>query len=216
MADKERKFTREWFENVFWYHYKWWFLLGVFVLAVAIFITVEALSTEKYDYTVIIGTHTDISESDAAGVLAAVGESIGDLDGNGKVSINYIAVNLAEETKNNSSYPALSSGNTDESSQNRMMLYLASEEYSLFLLDDETAQLYCALDFFDDRLDDFGIEAEENNPYRVYLGDTGAVKGTALEGQKLYGLIIDWTTVGKGSEKNTEAGVAALKAILAS
>jgi len=217
MENKQRKFNKEWFENVFWYHYKWWFLLGVFLLAVAIFITVEALSTEKTDFTVVIGVSGEVHDEDVAPLLDVVGRAVGDLDGNGRVNVGYIAVDLSELTMDSTkTYPALSSAGSGESNQTRMMLYLATEDYPLFLLDEETSRDYCALDFFDDRLESFGIAADPENPYRVSLEETGAVRGTGLAGYGLYGLLIDWTTVGKGSQKLTDAGVNALKAILAS
>lgn len=218
MEKKARKFSKEWFENIFWYHYKWHFLIGVFVLAVTVFITAESLATAEDDFTVIIGsTQYTVADKDVEQLLEVVGQSVGDLNGDGKVNIGCLAVNMSDSYDDPSGgFAGVQSQFAGESSYTRMMLYLSQEENSLFLLDKELADQFCAIEFFEDELSDYGITPDADNPYRVDLGQSGVIKGSALEKCGLYGLIIDWTTVGKGSQEVTDAGVKALKAILAS
>ncbi|MGI5935794.1 MAG: hypothetical protein ACOX7I_03170 [Oscillospiraceae bacterium] len=194
---KENKSFSHWFTNVFWYHYKWWFLLGVFVVALALFILIESLGTVKYDFTVVFAQNGDVPEAQASEILDLVGGTVGDINGDGKVNLRYVSVNLGE--------------NYDQ-----ILVYLTDPEISLFILDEYYSSLYCSLGYFDDKLADYGIETGEDDPYRVFLGDTGVFKKSGLTGSNYYGHIIDWTSVGKGSQELTDGAVESLKAILAS
>ena len=53
---------QHWFVNVFWYHYKWPLLIGVVVLGIIVFITVDSLRKERYDTTVVIATDYFVDE----------------------------------------------------------------------------------------------------------------------------------------------------------
>ena len=82
MSDK--KDFKNWFDNVFWYHYKWWFLGAVFLIALIVFIAVESAGNEDYDMTVIFAQDGDVSEQQAQIVLDAISDSVGDLNGDGR------------------------------------------------------------------------------------------------------------------------------------
>ena len=194
---KDKKGFSYWFTNVFWYHYKWWFLLGVFVAALAVFILIESSGTVKYDFTVVFAQDGNVLEDQAGEILDLVGVSVGDINGDGKVNVRFVSVNLDE--------------NYDQ-----ILVYLTDPEISLFILDGYYSSLYSSLGYFEDKLADYGIESDGDNPFRVYLGDTSVFKKSGLAGSSYYGHIIDWTTVGKGRRDLMDGAVKSLKAFLAS
>ncbi len=212
--NKEKLPFKKWFTDVFWYHYKWWFIAGVFAITLIVCITVEALGNEKYDFTVVFGISGTVSEEYMEEFESVVGEAVGDLDGSGDVNIRVVSVDVSN-SENGRDVSALGvSENTEENNQSRMLLYLIDEEYTLYILDDDSAALYCASDYFEDKLADYGIRSEADNPYIVKVSDTPIFQRMGLDGKNLYAAIIDWTTVGKGSQERTDATVRALEAIL--
>lgn len=200
----EEKGFKHWFENVFWYHYKWWFLCGVFVIALIVFIALESSRNVDYDMTVVFVQENDITQDQAKTVLDAIAESVGDLDGNGEITLNYASINPGEAT----------TGSVGASMQDRLLLYMTDEDYCLFFLTAAQAESYCALGYFEDALSDYGIETEKDDPLRVYVSDTNAFVSAGLQDGDYYALIIDWTTVGKGSQANTDAAIRAIQALL--
>lgn len=201
------KSFKSWFENVFWYHYKWWFLAAVFVIALVVFIAVEAAGNEKYDMTVIFAQNGGITEEQANIVLDAISDSIGDLNGDGEVKLNYASVDLTVEDR--------SMSQQNVTMQDRLILYMTDEECSLFFIEQDTSSAYCSMGYFEDKLTDYGIAAPEDDPCRVDVSDTKAFSDAGLSEMGYYAQIIDWTTVGKGSAERTNAAVNSIKALLA-
>lgn len=200
MSDK--KDFKNWFDNVFWYHYKWWFLGAVFLIALIVFIAVESAGNEDYDMTVIFAQDGDVSEQQAQIVLDAISDSVGDLNGDGKTLLNYQSVNFSGE---------VSQGFT---MQDRLILYMTDEECALFIIENEASANYCAMGYFEDRLSDYGISTPEDDPYRISLADSSAISDAGLADYDYYAQIIDWTTVNKGSQETTDAAISAINALL--
>jgi len=168
----------------------------VFVAALTLFIFIESSGTVEHDFTVVFAQDGSVTAR-AREILELVGVSAGDINGDGKVNIRHVSVDL--------------SSNTEE-----MLLYLTDPEISLFILEEHYSSLNCSIGYIDDKLSDYGIDTEEDNPYRVFLGDTGVFLKSGLTSSNYYGHIIDWTSVGKGSQELTDGAVTSLKAILAS
>lgn len=202
----EKKGFRNWFENVFWYHYKWWFLGAVFLVALIVFIGIESAGNEDYDMTVVFAQSDSISRQQAETVLDAISESVGDLDGNGEVNLNYVSVGLGM------SYSQMTSQGV--SMQDMLMLYMVDSECSLFFIDDEISMAYCAMGYFEDKLSDYGIETAPDDPLRVSVANTQVFRDAGLSDMGHYAMLIDWTTVDKGSQERTDAAVNAIKTLL--
>ncbi len=202
----DEKGFKSWFENVFWYHYKWWFLGAVFFIALVVFIAVEAAGNEQYDMTVIFAQNGGITEEQARTVLDAVSESIGDLNGDGEIKLNYASVDLTMEDG--------SKGEQKVTMQDRLILYMTDEECALFFIEKDTSAAYCSMGYFEDKLSNYGITAPEDDPYRVYVSDTRVFSDAGLSEGEYYAQIIDWTTVGKGSIERTNAAVDSIKTLL--
>jgi hypothetical protein len=209
---EQKKDFKYWFENVFWYHYKWWALAAVFVIAMVVFITVESCGQEHYDMTVVFVQDGDISTDQAQSVLDAISGSVGDLDGNGEVKLNYVSINVGDSSENSSSSGTY--GAQTVSNEDRILMYLTDSDNALFFVNEAVSESYCALGYFDDALSDYGISTQEGDPYRVYVSDSDAFENAGMSDYDYYALIIDWTTVGKGSQDRTDAAVNAIKSLV--
>ena len=122
-----------WLENVFWYHYKWYYFVGVFAAILIISSIVSFVSRVEYDWTVPyvhLGAVDKVSVNAVKKVLTAVGS---DVSGNGKVQI------LVEE------YP-----DTGDPGRKDLLGLLRESDNILFVMDGETLELYQALGYFGD------------------------------------------------------------------
>ena len=122
-----------WLENVFWYHYKWYYFVGVFAAVLLISSVVSFVARVDYDWTV---PYVHVGEADKGGAAAVkkVLTSLGsDVNGNGKVQIKV------EE------YPE-----TGDPGRKDMLGLLLESGNILFVMDGETLGLYQALGYFSD------------------------------------------------------------------
>ena len=205
---------QHWFVNVFWYHYKWPLLIGVVVLGIIVFITVDSLRKERYDTTVVIATDYYVDEAQLDALDDVLKPVVGDLDGNGKVSINYAVLYV---------------GNTEVGRQNqeRMYLYMSQEDVGLYLMSQNVSDAYTnpELEYFTDSLADLGLPADEDNPVclslaeddnhaRLSLKDNSVLAACGME--DMYLSIMDFTTVkGDSTARNTrDAAVSMAQALI--
>ena len=144
---------------MFWYHYKWPLLIGVVVLGIIVFITVDSLRKERYDTTVVIATDYFVDEEQLDALDEVFKPVVGDLDGNGKVSINYAVLYV---------------GNTEVGRQNqeRMYLYMSQEDVGLYLMSQNVSDAFTnpELEYFTDDLTKMGLPAENDNHARLRHG----------------------------------------------
>ena len=122
-----------WLENVFWYHYKWYYFAGVFAGILLISSVVSFVTRVNYDWTVPyvhVGAADKGSVSALKKTLTAVGT---DVSGNGKVQVKV------EE------YP-----DTGDPGRKDLLGLLRDSANVLFVLDGETLALYQSLGWFED------------------------------------------------------------------
>ena len=122
-----------WLENVFWYHYKWYYFVGVFAAVLLVSSIVSFVTRVNYDWTVPyvhVGAADKASAAAVKKTLTAVGT---DLSGNGKVQIKV------------TEYP-----DTGDPGRKDLLGLLRDSEAILFVLDGETLALYQSLGYFDD------------------------------------------------------------------
>lgn len=94
----ERSRLIGWLDN-FWYHYKWPVIIATFFLTVVIICTVQMLSREKYDTSVVYaGTYRMNSEErvDVERLLDSLCPE--DYDGDGKKNVQYIEYQVYSES----------------------------------------------------------------------------------------------------------------------
>ena len=122
-----------WLENVFWYHYKWYYFVGVFAAILLISSVVSFVSRVDYDWTVPYVHAGGADKASAAAVKKALLAVGSDVSGNGKVQIQV------EE------YP-----DTGDPGRKDMLGLVRESENILFVMDGDTLALYQSLGYFDD------------------------------------------------------------------
>ena len=87
-----------WLDN-FWYHYKWHFLISVFVALVIAVCCVQTCQRVEYDIYILYAGNDEIGRTSKDGDLsefATLGASLKyatkDFDGNGEISVSFIAL----------------------------------------------------------------------------------------------------------------------------
>jgi hypothetical protein len=201
MHKGEKGYFSYWLKNVLWYHYKYWLIGGTIALAVVVALTVDALKTVHYDfYVTVVSSKIDVSYNSLSEIESVMKSAVGDLNNDGKVLISFNIINLSDPEHM-------------EDNQSRLQIALASEETSLIILDEDYSYSYCSREFYDD-LNDYGIQPDSKFNSRISLSDTALFKRAGIADGKFYASLCDWTKSGKGSKKQTDAAVRALKALL--
>lgn len=94
------------------------------------------------DYKLVFACSESLSQDVLDDIETAVGNVVGDVNGDGKVFVEIQDLRLVDSSGGNIE-EASSTGNLDDDF-NRMALYLANGEYSLFLLSDEPMLVACS------------------------------------------------------------------------
>ncbi len=88
----------------FWYHYKWHTIVVAFVLVVAIVLTAQFCTREKYDIYILYAGDRAISNSSSDGdvpervkFLNSFGSIISDFDGDGRVNVGFKSLYAPDE-----------------------------------------------------------------------------------------------------------------------
>lgn len=199
MEEKPNKGFIYWFTNVFWYHYGKIAIIVLILVIIALWLTIDALHKEEYDLNIVVAANGPVSDAGAEELRDALMKTLVDVNKDGKVLINIQTIDLAD-------------AENLEGNHNRLMLYLALPEYTLFILDEDRSTLYCGKEDTFQPLKNYGISTEDPNGLRVYVGDKPLMKN--LGGFRYYASLSDWTVDGKGSKAMTEAAVHALEVIL--
>lgn len=123
----------DWLTNMFWFHYKWYFIVGVFLLTILVLSVVSFVKNVDYDWTVVYAHEGEVS-SEAAKTLTKAFEAVcTDENENGKVQVKLSEVELKDKTGSYSLYGEL-----------------GSSEKILFVMDQATMELYGSLGYFTD------------------------------------------------------------------
>jgi len=120
-----------WLENVFWYHYKWYYFAGVFAAVLLIAGLVTFLGRKDYDWRVQYVHAGEADPAAAARLTELFTAAATDESGNGRVEV------LVEET-----------GETADPGRRDILGLLRDPENMLFVLDGETLALYQGLGYF--------------------------------------------------------------------
>ena len=194
---------QHWFVNVFWYHYKWPLLIGVVVLGIIVFITVDSLRKERYDTTVVIATDYYVDETQLDALDQVLKPVVGDIDGNGKVNICYAVLYV---------------GNTEvgRENQERMYLYMSQQDVGLYLMSENVSDAYTnpELEYFTDSLSDMGLPCDADDPVRLSLKDNSVLAECGME--NMYLSSMDFTSdSGNATARHTkEAAVSMAQALI--
>lgn len=200
MEQEPKKGFVYWFTNVFWYHYGKISIAAVAALTVVIVLTVQAINKERYDLNIAIVVDGDITFDQADEFKKHIYDSVGDINGDGKVIINVQTLNIGDEQD-------------FQTTHEHLQLYLSLPEYTIFIMDEKYSETYSKKEDFFDKLGNYGIETDDPTDRRVYIGDSAVMK--TIGDYDCYALLADWTTSGKGDKEWTAAAVRVLKTIIA-
>ncbi len=120
-----------WLENVFWYHYKWYYFAAVFVLVILSVSVISFATKVKYDWTVQY-VHSGLKDPDTVAFLQKRYTEAGtDVTGNGKVQIR-----IAEHFE------------SDKPGRQDLLGLVRDSDNILYVLDTKTYDLYRELGYF--------------------------------------------------------------------
>lgn len=194
-----------WFVNVFWYHYKWATLVAVAVIGIVTFITIDAVTRERYDTTVVIAADYYVDDTQLDALDQVLQPVVADLDGNGVVKINYVVLYVNGDTE------------LGRENEERMYLYLTQKDVALYLMSENISDAYTnpQIGYFTDDLTEMGLPGDEDKPVRKSLEGNPALAACGME--HMYLSIMDYTTVDGGIEASDakENAVAMAEALIA-
>lgn len=113
----------------FWFHYKWTVLLCSFFAVAITFLTIQGITKERYDATVLFCTHRPFMQSSIDNIETKLGEYFSDVDNNGKINIALYQAYYKEEPDD---YIA-----TDDAMRTRIIAEIASGENCLFIMEED-------------------------------------------------------------------------------
>lgn len=149
----------------FWYHYKWTVIVVSFLVIVGAFLIFQALTTEKYDTTVIFCTHTYFSSQQIGELEKELEDAFGDLNGDGKTDIAVFQARYHTGDNETQDYEA--------SMQARVMAEIANGENCIFIAEKPFFESFC----------DKNVFAElESGVYGYSVKDAGLLKSAAFDG----------------------------------
>lgn len=143
-----------WLTNMFWYHYKWYFIVGVFVVSLLIMSVASFIKNVDYDWTVVYTHEGEISSEAAKDITRAFETVCTDVNENGKVQVKLIDTKLRDEKGSYSLYGQIN-----------------KEDNIIFILDEAAMELYKSLGYFTELkyIESLGLWAGiRDNPIRLY------------------------------------------------
>lgn len=162
------------------------------------------------DYKLVFACSESLSQDVLDDIETAVGNVVGDVNEDGKVFIEIQDLRLVDSSGGNIE-EASSTGNLDDDF-NRMALYLANGEYTLFLLSDEpsgafrgAATTYCEAGYFAPLPGDIADSVYDS---RMDLSGAPFLKEVGLDEIPLYGCASDSASI-----ENYEAAIEILRAL---
>lgn len=192
---------KHWFVNVFWYHYRWPMLVGVVILGIILFITVDSLRRERYDTTVVIATDYYVDEAKLDVLNAVLEPVVEDIDGNGQVNISYVV--LYADPNNE----------VGRQNQERMYLYMTQEDVAMYLMSENISDGFTnpQLEYFVDEVAQYGLTPDPNNGVRVDLTENTVLLECGME--NMYFSVMDH---GGGAAANNamDAAIAMVNALI--
>ena len=202
----KKKFNfRHWFENVFWYHYKWialGILFGIFVFGIFIY---EMVTRVEGDVNYLV-VSLDYMAVDRTEVINGVfKEKVGDINGDGTPGYFYDLVNA----------------NGGEIDKVKLQSAFTETSYRLYLLKGGAYELMEALteDVFWEDLSAHGFETVPEKPYLAELSGAPLLTEAGLDDEPFYAMVRSLSLDGSNKKyeeiaRQQEGALACIQAIL--
>lgn len=126
-----------WLTNTFWFHYKWYFIIGVFIFSLLIMAAAGIISSVNYDWTVVYA-HCGGENSEKVKEIQELLETHLPETGNNR-RIDVKVIELSEDDSILEHY-----------GEERMYGHLNNQDIMLFVLDFSVYSAFAKLGYFED------------------------------------------------------------------
>ena len=126
-----------WLTNTFWFHYKWYFIIGVFLLSLLIMAAVGLVTSVSYDWTVVYA-HNGAADSARAEEIRELMESL--LPETGKN--RRVDVEVVELSRDG--------GVMENYGENLLYSHLNDQNTMIYILDEKNYHIFSELGYFAD------------------------------------------------------------------
>lgn len=149
----------------YWYYYKWYVIVGLFLLFALVVGITQSATREKYDASVIWAMHGYVDAPYVEEMAKELEKHCEDLDGNGEVNVRVILVTFTSEG-------GMPNSDVEFSMQQKLITQLSAGDVYIVVTDETTYENYLArLNAFEDLENDYP-ETERVDGYKYYLKDT--------------------------------------------
>lgn len=145
---------RHWFQNVFWYHYKWHVLIGGLALFLAIAFLHDVLTNVEPDFQLIIASENALADEQMSEINQTVQAAAGDLNGDGKTLSYAVVINLDESSQ------------MGYASTMKLSTLLSDDSIVLYIMDQATADNYRPKGLFEP-LENLGLTGTDGDEYYI-------------------------------------------------
>ncbi len=151
MDDKNFK---HWFQNVFWYHYKWHVVIGGIALFMAIAFIHDVATNTQPDFQVIIASTNPIADDQMSEINQTLQDAVGDVNGDGKSYSYVVPISLNE------------SDQMGYASTMKLSTLLSDDSIVLYVMDKVTADDYRPKGLFEP-LENLGLTGTDGDEYYI-------------------------------------------------
>ncbi len=131
----------DWLTNNFWFHYKWYFIVGVFALSLLIMAAVGVASKVNYDWTVVY-VHDDIANEENVKAIEKMMEDLLPETGENR-RVDVKVVEMADTSE----------GRMAAYGEQRLYSHLNDQNVMLFVMDKVHYDTFAALGYFEDAVE---------------------------------------------------------------
>lgn len=150
MREKLAKF-KYWFVNVFWYHYKWYPIIALAVIAILYALLSDTFKGVSADYQVLLTSRYYVAEEQVSEIQEVMGQVVGDRNGDGRTYVPFIIMNLT-------------SGEVEYNNRMKLTANMATDDAVLYIFDENTADNFLEDGLFEP-LENLGFTGTDGSPY---------------------------------------------------
>ena len=126
-----------WLTNSFWFHYKWYFILGVFGVTVLILALVGLASKVEYDWKVVYAHYGEAQPETCRELQGLLQKELPETGKNRRVDVEIVELAYGE-------------GDPAQDGEYRLFGYLQDQDCQFFVMDEGFYKAFSALGYFED------------------------------------------------------------------
>ncbi len=158
-----------WFQNSFWFHYKWHTLGALFVGVLVILFVIDMVNKENPDFSYIVAFEGYALPDLLTGIDRSAEEVLSDINGDGKVIVSGEALGLDDSQMG-------------VASRVKFTTMLVDANNLVFILDTPTMNMLAREENAFVPLDTLGLPVDDGNPSFLRVDQTPAFQALGLTG----------------------------------